>query len=81
MVDQAITTLHDQVIPAVVAAQQRIELVLRGEASVDALEDARTQLEEVSAIAHRLLSRLVVQRTIDLSGGQLDLTDAPIERR
>lgn len=78
MVDQAIATLHDQVLPGVVAAQQRVELVLRGEATAEALEDARRLLEEVSAVTHRLLGRLVLQRTIDLSG-PLDLTQAPAE--
>lgn len=75
MVDQAITTLHDQVVPGVVAARQRIELLQRGDGDAAMLlEEARALLDEVATVSHRLLSRLVLSRIVELSG-PIDLTE------
>ena len=75
MVDQAISTLHDQVVPGVVAARQRIELLQRGDGdAASLLEEARCLLDEVATVSHRLLSRLVLARIVEMTG-PIDLTD------
>jgi hypothetical protein len=78
MLDQAITTLHDQVVPGVVAARQRIELLQRGDGdAASLLDEARSLLDEVATVSHRLLSRLVVAGIVELSGS-IDLTDGTV---
>lgn len=75
VVDGAVATLHDEVIPGVVAAQQRIA---QAEAGGDpkVLRDAYELLAEVAAVTHMVLSRLIRVRIVDLSEGTVDLTAA-----